>query len=225
MPIKPQAVNNLRASSSQPPIESGINCPLDPIKSNASGCRVEFGMTTENRFVGSSRLLFEQLTEGFTLVEIIASLLLVGVLASIAGLFIITGVQGYETAVTASEGALKAQIAMKRIYLEVSGINPDLPIPEPTSTSITYHHSKLTPDKVRIISFDSNQRRINLTVDANTYPLIDDIETFAITTSKKDLDNDTVLDQIAYVDIVFSISGIGGEFKLNVYPRNILPVS
>jgi prepilin-type N-terminal cleavage/methylation domain-containing protein len=56
---------------------------------------------------------------GFTLVEVIASLLIVGILGSIAGMGIVTGLRGYMQAKENGHLAQKAQIALTRINREL----------------------------------------------------------------------------------------------------------
>jgi prepilin-type N-terminal cleavage/methylation domain-containing protein len=168
-------------------------------------------------------MAFPKMTRGgFTLVEIVASLLLVGVLASVAGMFIVTGMQGYETAVTASEGALKAQVAIKRMTAELSGIDPDQAITLVSNSSIGYQHTTLSPGLNRSISYSSTQNRINLTVDGSAYPLIDGIEAFSLSSQTSDLDGDGN-DEIAQVDLTFTLEDIGSFFQIRVFPRNLLP--
>jgi prepilin-type N-terminal cleavage/methylation domain-containing protein len=56
---------------------------------------------------------------GFTLIEIVVSLVLVGMMAAIAGMGIVTGTRGYLFAKQNSHMAQKAQIAMARIQREL----------------------------------------------------------------------------------------------------------
>ena len=56
---------------------------------------------------------------GFTLVEVIASLLIVGILGAIAGMGIVTGLRGYMQAKENGHLAQKAQIALTRINREL----------------------------------------------------------------------------------------------------------
>jgi prepilin-type N-terminal cleavage/methylation domain-containing protein len=56
---------------------------------------------------------------GFTLIEITVSLVLVGMMAAIAGMGIVTGTKGYLLAKENSHMAQKAQIAMARIQREL----------------------------------------------------------------------------------------------------------
>ncbi len=56
---------------------------------------------------------------GFTLVEVIASLVIVGILGAIAGMGIVTGLRGYMQAKENGHLAQKAQIALTRINREL----------------------------------------------------------------------------------------------------------
>lgn len=163
-------------------------------------------------------------SDGFTLVEIIASLVLVGILASAAGMFIVTGMKSFETATTAAEGALKAQIAINRMYAELTGIDPTQSITVTPNTSIAYTHAKLhsvsTPySYTRTLSYDSAQKRINLTTADGTYPLIGGISVFTLSATPADGSN--LSNGIAYIDIEFTIEGIGNAFNLRAFPRNL----
>jgi len=57
---------------------------------------------------------------GFTLLEIVVTLILVGILATIAGLGISSGVRGYQFARENSELAQKGQVAMARLIKELT---------------------------------------------------------------------------------------------------------
>ena len=72
---------------------------------------------------------------GFTLIEIIVSLILVGIMASVAGMGIVTGVKGYLFAKDNAAVSGKAQLAMSRLsrtFMEVLDITTASP------TQVTY---------------------------------------------------------------------------------------
>lgn len=63
---------------------------------------------------------------GFTLIEVIAVLVLVGIISAVAGLGIVRGVQGYLFAQSNTETTQKAQLALARMtreLMELSAIN------------------------------------------------------------------------------------------------------
>jgi len=157
---------------------------------------------------------FREKRAGFVLFEVIVSLVLVGAIATFSSIFLISGIEGYLFSKKASESALKAQIAMDRISLELRDINN---IDDINSTSITYTSDTLPG--TRMIKFDSNNIYIN--VDASDYILLDDVSNFTLTAILSDLNNDTN-DEIAYIDLRFTITDIP-EFKVWIYPRNMVP--
>jgi len=158
-----------------------------------------------------------KLREGFVLFEVIVSLVLVGVIATFSSIFLISGIEGYLFSKKASESALKAQIAMDRISLELREINNRPTLDE--NTSITYTSDSLPG--TRMIKFDSDSNNIYINVDETDYILLDDISNFTLTSTPYDFDNDTN-NEIAYIDVGFTITDIP-EFKVKIYPRNMVP--
>ncbi len=156
---------------------------------------------------------FRKQRTGFVLFEVIVSLILVGAIATFSSIFLISGIEGYLFSKKASESALKAQIAMDRISLELRDINN---IDGIDSTSITYTSDTLSG--TRIIKFDSNNIYIN--VDASDYLLLDNISNFTLTAILSDLNNDTN-DEIAYINVGFTITDIPA-FSVKIYPRNMV---
>jgi prepilin-type N-terminal cleavage/methylation domain-containing protein len=161
--------------------------------------------------------------QGFTLVEVVATLVLVGILASVAGLFIVSGLQGYQLSADASDGALKAQIALNRIHMELRGIDPDATVTLITDTSISYDkHVELDPN--RSISYDGTNKEIRIGVGGTNYRLIDGVTDFALSRTAVDLDGDTN-DDFGYIDVGFTLEATGSRFELRVYPRNLYPAT
>ena len=57
--------------------------------------------------------------QGFALIELMAVIVLVGIIASFSTFFLYTGFNGYLNTKNATEGALNAQMALDRIALEL----------------------------------------------------------------------------------------------------------
>ncbi len=74
----------------------------------------------------------------FTLIEVIVSLLLVGVIAAVVGIGVVQIAQGYLFAKQNSETVQKVQIAMTRVVKELSAATSISTTILPTSMSITY---------------------------------------------------------------------------------------
>jgi prepilin-type N-terminal cleavage/methylation domain-containing protein len=106
----------------------------------------------------------------FTLIEIIACLVLVGILASTIGLGLVQIVQGYTTVKTNVKITQTAQIAMTRVVKELSLSTAVNSSPAPTATSISYTRGGST----HTISLSGAL----LQVDSTT--LIDSVTTFSL---------------------------------------------
>ena len=146
---------------------------------------------------------------GFILIELIAVLVLTGIIATFAALFFTTGFTGYQDSKTTSEGALNAQMALDRITLELRYITNFTSNP----TSISYSNVKLTG--TRTINYNGSDILINGNM------LLEDVSTFNLSTICIDLDN-VGADETAHIDIEFNVSGIGKKFKTKIFPRNMV---
>jgi len=75
---------------------------------------------------------------GFTLIEIIVTLVLLGIMAAIAGMLIAQGARGYITANENNKLSQKAQLALDRMILEFEDISAISAVTESSSSSICY---------------------------------------------------------------------------------------
>jgi type II secretory pathway pseudopilin PulG len=160
---------------------------------------------------------------GFILIEVIVSIVLLGILGVFTTMFLYTGIKGYMISKQTADGAMRVQVALDRMNLELRKVTS---VPAATSTSITYTTNDL-PGTRRIFydTSDPDNHTISIEVDEGTpysYALLDDIkpESFSITLADtRDLDNDGN-NEIEGIDISFTLTDIGRPFNLRVYPRN-----
>jgi prepilin-type N-terminal cleavage/methylation domain-containing protein len=153
---------------------------------------------------------------GYTLIEIIASLVIVGIIATFSSLFLVVGLEGYEFTRKAADAAMKTEVALNRISLELRAINSISSYTENSSISYTSSDNKLAEG----IKFASNG--LFLTVNGNDRKLIDDVSNplLFIKSYDTDFDGDGEND-VAYIDVGFSLSGMP-DFEVRVYPRNMV---
>jgi len=154
---------------------------------------------------------------GFVLIELIAVIVLVGIIASFTTFFLYTGFNGYLNTKNATEGALNARMALDRIALELRNISDIMPTP--SSTSVTYKNEELTG--TRTLKYVGNDVLIN--VNANDYKLLENISSFTLSITARDLDHDIASDdEVVRIDVEFELNDIGKKFKTNIFPRNMV---
>ena len=156
--------------------------------------------------------------EGFTLVELIVTLVLVGIIGTFTTLFMYTGLNGYLRAKDTSEGALKAQIALDRISLELRDINSVSDFNADTNVDYT----SVTLPAARRIRYDAGNGEILLSVGGNENLLLDDVPTFSMTATYKDLNyyGDNV-DEVEAIEVSFAVGEIGRLFRTRIFPRHM----
>ena len=76
--------------------------------------------------------------DGFTLIEVIASLIIMGFIGSIAGMGIVHAVDGYVLAKESSATIQKSKIAVSRITKEFHSLTKIADSPTPSHSSISY---------------------------------------------------------------------------------------
>jgi len=163
---------------------------------------------------------------GFTLVELIVTMVLVGIIGTFTTLFMYTGLNGYLRAKDTSEGALKAQIALDRIGLELRDI--DRITDYNADTNVDYNSVTLPGD--RRIRFNDpapaggTDGEILLSVGGTENLLLDNVsvDTFSMTITFKDLNyyGDNV-DEIEAIDISFTVGDIERPFRTRIFPRHM----
>lgn len=109
---------------------------------------------------------------GFTLIEAIVSLILVGIMAAVAGMGIVYIVQGFVFTRANAATLQKGQIAMSRITLELKNIS--LISSPSTATSITFYSFKNDSKSKRSIQLNSDKIEIT---ESYTDGVVDDYYT------------------------------------------------
>jgi len=156
--------------------------------------------------------------KGFTLIELIVTIVLVGIIGTFTSLFLYTGISGYLTARDTAVGALKAQIALDRLSLELRDINSiDLATFE-ANGRIDYTSTTLPGDRKILY----NGGVISLDVDGNVNELLNEVSDFKMSLTPADLIADAK-DEVQGVNVSFKVGEIGRVFSARIFPRNMVP--
>jgi type II secretory pathway pseudopilin PulG len=164
---------------------------------------------------------------GFVLIELVATLVLVGMIGAFAGLFLYTGINGFIASKRNSETALAAQIALDRISAELRHISSlSAANPPVANVSITYL-SKDLPG-TRRIRYDSGAGVIYFSRDGVENPLLNNVATFNLTWNHPenpaaDMDNADGDQEIAAINIGFTVVDVGAQFNVRIHPRTFIP--
>ena len=150
---------------------------------------------------------------GFTLIEIIVTLVLVGILSVFAGLFMTTFLNGYFMVKNNSDTAMKAQMALDRISIELRDVRALSALTD--NSLITYTNPSGADRTIKFVG--SN---IYLSTPADNI-LIDHVEAFQLSAAYNNVYN-ILADDVAFIDIGFTVSGYN-PFSARIFPRNRVP--
>jgi prepilin-type N-terminal cleavage/methylation domain-containing protein len=160
--------------------------------------------------------------KGFTLVELIVALVLVGIIGTFTTLFMYTGLNGYLRAKDTAEGALKAQIALDRLSLELRDIDKIDAFTD--NTTIDYTSTIKTLPGDRQITYNAVADTISMDVDGNVNLLLDDVQSFTMTADYADLNNSGGgNNEVEAINVSFTVGEIGRKFSTRIFPRNMVP--
>ena len=158
---------------------------------------------------------------GFTLFELIAVIVLVGIIAAFATFFLFTGSKGYLKTKNATEGALNAQMALDRIALELRNISELTS--SPSSTSLSYKSEDKILTGSRTLKYEN--QKVFIRVDNTDYMLLDNISTFNICKLSENLDHDGP-DDVRLIEVKFRVGLNENEilrwFRTRIFPRNMV---
>jgi prepilin-type N-terminal cleavage/methylation domain-containing protein len=155
--------------------------------------------------------------EGFALIELMAVIILVGIIATFSAFFLRTGFNGYLNTKNTTEGALNAQMALDRISMELRNIRELSGTP--SSTSLSYKSED--PTETRALKYENQM--VFIRVDTTDHMLLDNISSFNLSFDTRDLDhNPPSDDEVAGIDVEFVLNDIGQNFRTNIFPRNMV---
>jgi len=163
---------------------------------------------------------------GFVLIELVTTLILIGVIGAFAGLFLYNGINGYLASKRNSETALKVQVALDRISAELRNIK-STPKPIFGTKAITYQNDIAPLNQNRILQIEDGPQGpgIYLTVGGVKNPLLDGLVlaqsniTFDAT---RNMDNENNNNEISSIRVAFRLTEIGTPFRVEVYPRALI---
>ncbi|MCU0561569.1 MAG: hypothetical protein MUD16_15420 [Desulfobacterales bacterium] len=174
----------------------------------------------------------KQPPHGFILIELVTTLILVGVIGAFASLFLYNGINGYLASKRNSETALKAQVVLDRISAELRHISSlDEEAPPVVNTSITYRSFDSKLAGTRTIRYEVNTKTIFFKVkhgtsDPTENPLLDKVTGFKLDWESADLDNadgdgnpSTGSQEIGAFRIEFQVEGVEAPFRVKIHPR------
>ena len=157
---------------------------------------------------------------GFALIELMAVIILVGIIATFSAFFLRTGFNAYLNTKNTTEGALNAQMALDRISMELRNIRELTDTP--SSTSLSYKSED--PTETRTLKYEN--QRVFIQVDTTDHMLMDNISAFTISHSSQDLDDDGSNDDVSYIEVAFRVGLNENEiqrwFRTRIFPRNMV---
>lgn len=154
--------------------------------------------------------------KGLILIELIMTIVLVGILATFTGFFLYTGFNGYLNAKKTADGALEAQRALDRMTLELRNISYFTSAP--TASSISYKNEELAG--MRVLEGVGNT--IFIRVNGTEYKLLENVSDFSLSVDYADLLNDTTANDVAWIEVGFKVGEIGKRFSTRIFPRNMV---
>lgn len=164
---------------------------------------------------------------GLTMIEMILVMVLVGIVATVAGMFLFTGVTAYITTERNTDYALKAQVAMERISLELKDmrdrtVGGDVQIVD--DLSVEYETTVTALPGVRRLRYVDADDAVYLRADTgqSDYVLINDVSNFAMNATLADMNGDGAADEIERVSVGITLEGLPTVFAVDVFPRNFV---
>jgi prepilin-type N-terminal cleavage/methylation domain-containing protein len=154
-------------------------------------------------------------TTGFTLIEMVIVLVLVGIITVIFSRFLITAVNSYITAKNVIDANGQALLAIERMTRDIRAVRSSSDITTATSSQITFTDSSGT--SITYALSGTSLRR-------NSQVLADGISTLTLAYADRNGTTTATLANIRYITITLNVTQGNTNFnaKSSVYPRNLL---
>ncbi|KAB1441545.1 prepilin-type N-terminal cleavage/methylation domain-containing protein [Pseudodesulfovibrio senegalensis] len=167
-------------------------------------------------------------SKGFTLIEVLVSLVILSFVGMVAGYYYVEGIRGFSVARITSEVVPKASIALERMNIELSDCDDrsatgDILV---QSDRIIYETTVTALDNVRTLRYYSSNGTIYLNPGDGTgeHLLLDDLGNCTMSADTADLDGSGG-DEISALNISLSMdlgNGDSTTYSLRVMPRNFV---
>jgi len=146
---------------------------------------------------------------GFTMIEVIVSLLLIGIMAVLAGMGLVAITQGYVFSQQNNETSLKAQVALAKMVKEIGSLRIETDtITATTATSISYTYTDIVTETTASHTIAQPAGQAQIQFDGIT--LVDNVNSFTFTYFDAAGAVTTTLADIRRVDIALSMQGAEG---------------
>lgn len=171
-------------------------------------------------------MIRKQPPKGFTLIEMIASLLLMGIIGAIAGLGMVQIIDGFLFSKDNAETVQKSQLVMARLAKEFQNITSISAIPAPSGLSLTYSRNRLDPTDTHTLSYDPAADTLKLDGDL----LISEVSRFQLRYYPHYYHNTTnhsgeYSPECRIIEIQLELSGAGGtvvNFENRLFLRELV---
>lgn len=164
--------------------------------------------------------------KGFTLIEVIVTLVLVGITAALAGMWIVSVANGYIFAKLNAKTAQNGQLAMTRLVKEFSSIS-SIDLANTSHNIVTYtRYDSALGSVAAVVSLNGNAIQMNIG-NAGNHTLTDSVSSFTL--AYCDNPDSTSCPSIwsstsRIIEITFILTGAGdtpSTFTQRVAPRNL----
>ncbi|MEF2144241.1 MAG: type II secretion system protein [Desulfovibrionaceae bacterium] len=160
---------------------------------------------------------------GFTLIELVATVVILSVVALITSLFLVMGVESYVVAADTARSAQAAHNALDRISLELKSARG---LPGTSQVSLTansvFSYSSMDPNLPGTRALRQANGSLFLSINNVNYLLLENVNAFVLNVEQNDMDGDAANQEISSINISFRLDGAATTYSLSVTPRTFI---